>query len=116
VHDLGPTTVADLDDGARAADLDGAVAAAGWRELRTTGDGEGPLGSGVEVGVIAEELGRGLADAAFLGPTLAAELRRAAGAPAATTTEAVVLTTDLAAIATTVDGALPAGAVAVDVA
>ena len=33
--------------------------------------------------MIAEELGRGLADTAFLGPTLAADLRRRAGAPPA---------------------------------
>ena len=39
--------------------------------------------SGVEVAIVAEELARGLADAAFLGPTLAAELRRRAGAPPA---------------------------------
>ena len=45
-------------------------------------DGGAPLASGVEAAIVAEELGRGLADAPFLGPTLAAELRRLAGAPA----------------------------------
>ena len=56
-----------------------------------------PLASGVEVAIVAEELGRGLADAPFLGPTLAAELRRLAGAPPATTAETVALTADLVA-------------------
>ena len=40
-----------------------------------------PLATGVEAGIVAEELGRGLADVSFLGPTLAGELRRLAGAP-----------------------------------
>jgi alkylation response protein AidB-like acyl-CoA dehydrogenase len=108
VDRLGPRTVRDLDDRERAAKLDAAVAAAGWRELRTaTGEGT-PWASGVEVALVAEELGRGLADAPFLGPTLAAELRRLAGAPPAAAPETVVLTADLAAPAT------GAGGVAVD--
>jgi len=82
VNDLGPRTVADLDDVERATKLDTAVAGAGWRELRAASDDGTPWASGVEVCVVAEELGRGLADTAFAGPTLAAELRRAAGAPA----------------------------------
>ena len=81
VDRLGPATVAQLDDAERAGKLDAAVAAAGWRELRTPTDDGNPWASAVEVAVIAEELGRGLADAAFLGPTLAADLRRRAGAP-----------------------------------
>jgi alkylation response protein AidB-like acyl-CoA dehydrogenase len=81
VDRLGPATVAQLDDAERAGKLDAAVAAAGWRELRTPTDDGDPWASAVEVAVIAEELGRGLADAAFLGPTLAADLRRRAGAP-----------------------------------
>ena len=36
-----------------------------------TGDGA-PLASGVEAAIVAEELGRGLADVSFVGPTLAA--------------------------------------------
>ena len=47
---------------------------------RRTDDGD-PWASAVEVAIVAEELGRGLADTAFLGPTLAAELRRRPGAP-----------------------------------
>jgi alkylation response protein AidB-like acyl-CoA dehydrogenase len=82
VDRLGPTTVASLDDGARSAKLAAAVEAAGWLELRVDHQG-GPLASGVEAAIVAEELGRGLADVAFLGPTLAAELRRLRGAPAA---------------------------------
>jgi acyl-CoA dehydrogenase-like protein len=117
VDKLGPQAVGQLADAERTAKLDAAVAASGWRELRTAADADGaPLASGVEVGVVAEELGRGLADAAFTGPTLAAELRRRAGAPPAPGVETVVVTADLAdlAIATDVDGALPPGAMAID--
>jgi hypothetical protein len=98
VDRLGPHAVRELDDGERAAKLDAAVTASGWRELRTaTGDGS-PWASGVEVALVAEELGRGLADAPFLGPTLAAELRRLAGAPPAAA-ETVLLAPDLADVA-----------------
>ena len=45
-------------------------------ELRTAMDDRTPWASAVEVALVAEELGRGLADAAFVGATLAAELRR----------------------------------------
>jgi alkylation response protein AidB-like acyl-CoA dehydrogenase len=101
VDRLGPATVAQLDDAERAGKLDAAVAAAGWRELRTaTGDGN-PLATAVEVAVIAEELGRGLADAAFLGPTLAADLRRRSGAPTATANETVALGQGLSRLAET---------------
>jgi alkylation response protein AidB-like acyl-CoA dehydrogenase len=101
VDRLGPATVARLDDAERAGKLDAAVAAAGWRELRTaTGDGN-PWATAVEVALIAEELGRGLADAAFLGPTLAADLRRRAGAPPATANETVALGRNLSRLAET---------------
>ena len=105
---LGPATVAQLDDVERAGKLDAAVAAAGWRELRTPTEEGYPWASAVEVAVIAEELGRGLADAAFLGPTLAADLRRRAGAPLATASETVALAEDLTRLAETDDGADPA--------
>ncbi len=81
VDRLGAHAVGELDDPERAAKLDAAVTASGWRELRTATDGGAPWASGVEVALVAEELGRGLADTPFLGPTLAAELRRLAGAP-----------------------------------
>jgi alkylation response protein AidB-like acyl-CoA dehydrogenase len=99
VDRLGPATVADLDDAERAAKLDAAVAAAGWRELRTPTDEGSPWASAVEVALIAEELGRGLADAAYLGPTLAAELRRRTGAPLAPASETVALGRDLSRLA-----------------
>jgi alkylation response protein AidB-like acyl-CoA dehydrogenase len=111
---LGPGTVAGLDDHERAAKLDAAVAATGWRELRVAGDDGAPLASAVEVAVVAEELGRGLADTGLLGPTLAAELRRLAGAPAATAPETVLLRPDLTGLATAAGGVLAEGAVAVD--
>ena len=114
VDRLGPSTVRDLDDGQRAAKFDAAVEAAGWRELRTTDDRGGPLASGVEAALLAEELGRGLADTAFVGPTLAAELRRLAGAPAVTDPETVVLGPDLISLARVTDGAVPSGSVAID--
>jgi alkylation response protein AidB-like acyl-CoA dehydrogenase len=110
----GPRAVAELDDPERAAKLDAAIAAAGWRELRTPTDGGAPWASGVEVAIVAEELGRGRADAGFLGPTLAAELRRLAGAPTATSPETVAFASNLAEPASAVGGGLPAGAVALD--
>ena len=111
---LGPHAVGELDDLERAEKLEAAVAASGWRELRVAEDDGAPLASGVEVATIAEELGRGLADAPFLGPTLAAELRRLAGAPAATAPETVVLDRSRTAAAVASDGALAPGAVAID--
>ena len=91
VERLAPRAVGQLDDLERIDKLDAAVAASGWRELRASEDGGAPLASGVEVAIVAEQLGRGLVDAPFLGPTLAAELRRLAGAPAGPTAETVVL-------------------------
>ncbi|HZA75483.1 MAG TPA: acyl-CoA dehydrogenase [Acidimicrobiales bacterium] len=115
VDRLGPHAVGQLDDRERVAKLDATIAGAGWRELRISGDNDGtPWASAVEVAIVAEELGRGLADAAFLGPTLAAELRRAAAAPTTTAPETVALTSDLSEPACAVDGALPAGAASVD--
>src|SRR5271165_1955211 len=81
VDRLGPATVAELDDLDRSQELDTVAEAAGWRELRHAVEDGTPLASGVEVAIVAEELGRGLADTAFLGPILAGELRRMAAAP-----------------------------------
>jgi len=97
---VGPKTVAALDDQQRAAALDAVIDAAGWRELRAAADGETsagspPLASAVEAALVAEELARGLADAPFLGPTLAAELRRRAGAAAGSAAETVLFLDDL---------------------
>ena len=98
IQRLGPKTVAQLDDAERAAKLDAAIDGAGWRELRTVNDDGGPWASGVEAAVVAEELAYGLADAPFLGPTLAADLRRLSGAAPATARETVCLTADLGAL------------------
>ena len=68
VDRLGLHVVADLDDTERVGKLDAAVTASGWRELRTESDEGGPWASAVEVAVVAEELGRGLADVPFIGP------------------------------------------------
>ncbi len=65
--DLGPGSVRDLDDADRRARLEQAVAATGWRTLRSDG------ASGVEVALVAEEFGRGLVDVPFIGPVLADE-------------------------------------------
>jgi alkylation response protein AidB-like acyl-CoA dehydrogenase len=98
VDKLGPKAVGQLDDPARKARLNTAVDESGWRELRVaTGPGM-PLASGVEPAIVAEELGRGLADVSFLGPTLAAELRRLAGAPPGPAGETVGLDTGLGAL------------------
>ena len=114
VDRLGPLTVGQLDDAERAAKLDAAVHAAGWRELRTANEDGAPWASGVETAIIAEELGRRLADTSFVGPTLAAELRRLAGAPAGTSSETVALAPGLAELAT--EGGPLEGAVAIDAA
>jgi alkylation response protein AidB-like acyl-CoA dehydrogenase len=112
VADLGPTSVADLDDRDRVARLDAAVAGAGWRELRTADDAGRPWASAVDAAVVAEELGRGLADTAFLGPSLAAELRRLAGVEAAAAPEAVAFAPGLRDPAVVLDGALAVDAAA----
>lgn len=68
--DLGPGAVQDLDDESRIARLDKQIETTGWRALRSDG------ASGVEVAIVAEEFGRRLVDAPFLGPVLADELAR----------------------------------------
>jgi alkylation response protein AidB-like acyl-CoA dehydrogenase len=78
-RELGPRTVADLDDRKRSARLAEAVRDAGWLELRQdSGDGD-PLATGVEAAIIAEALGEAVADVPFTGPILAADLARRAG-------------------------------------
>lgn len=72
--DLGPGSVGDLDDDGRISRLDRQVAGSGWRALRSDG------ASGVEVAIVAEEFGRRLVDAPFLGPVLADDLARHLGA------------------------------------
>src|SRR5215475_5605868 len=71
--DLGPGSVADLDDSNRVARLEKAIDGTGFRTLRTDG------ASGVEVAIVAEEFGRGLVDVPFVGPVLADDLRRVLG-------------------------------------
>jgi alkylation response protein AidB-like acyl-CoA dehydrogenase len=116
VDRLGPRVVADLADTERIAKLDAAVTASGWRELRTASDEGGPWASAVEVAVVAEELGRGLADVSFIGPTLAADLRRLSGAGPATTPETMVLTEDLSEPARAGDRRLGEPGLAIDAA
>ena len=67
--DLGPDSVADLEDEARRARLEKALDATGFRSLRADG------ASGVEIAIVAEELARGLVDVPYLGPVLADDLR-----------------------------------------
>jgi alkylation response protein AidB-like acyl-CoA dehydrogenase len=107
---LAPRTVADLGDGERRAKLDAAVEATGWRDLRVDA-GEGlPLASAVEAAIVAEELGKGLADTSFLGPTLAADLRRRSGSEASPSRESIAFLPDLTAPA----DASTAGALVID--
>src|SRR6201993_1078926 len=68
--DLGPAAVQDLADDERIARLDRQIETTGWRSLRSDG------ASGVEVAIVAEEFGRRLVDAPFLGPVLADDLAR----------------------------------------
>jgi len=81
--DLGPGSVAELDDQSRIARLDKQIAGTGWRSLRSD------EASGVEVAIVAEEFGRGLVDAPFLGPVLADDLSRHLGGEASEATIAV---------------------------
>ncbi|WP_347220813.1 acyl-CoA dehydrogenase family protein [Mycolicibacterium poriferae] len=67
--DLGPSSVADLEDDARIARLEKALDATGFRALRADG------ASGVEIAIVAEELARCLVDVPYLGPVLADDLR-----------------------------------------
>ena len=115
VDRLGPRTVEALEDVERRDKLDAALAAAGWRELRSTAEAGGAWASAVETALVAEELARGLADTPFIGPTLAAELRRFAGAPTATHSETVAFDATLAALAVDSPGA-EAGWLAIDAA
>ena len=103
---LGPKAVGQLDDQERIAKLEAAVASTGWRELRIDDDGA-LLAGGVEVAVVAGELGRALADTPFLGPVLAADLRRLAGLAPAERSETILLDrtmTDLACLPTGQEG------------
>ncbi|MFZ1178663.1 MAG: acyl-CoA dehydrogenase family protein [Mycobacterium sp.] len=81
--DLGPAAVQDLADGNRIARLDKQIGMTGWRSLRSDG------ASGVEVAIVAEELGRRVVDAPFLGPILADDLVRRIDVDSSATTVAV---------------------------
>jgi hypothetical protein len=81
--DLGPGAVQDLDDPSRIARLHKQFETTGWRALRSDG------ASGVEVAIVAEEFGRRLVDAPFLGPVLADDLARHVGAESGGLTVAV---------------------------
>jgi alkylation response protein AidB-like acyl-CoA dehydrogenase len=78
-RELGPSTVADLDDSTRSKRLAAAVRDAGWLELRHDGGDGSPLASGVEAAIVADALGGAVADVAFTGPVLAADLARRVG-------------------------------------
>jgi hypothetical protein len=81
--DLGPESVHDLADGERIMRLDKQIQLTGWRSLRSD------EASAVEVAIVAEEFGRGLVDAPFLGPVLADDLARRVGDDGSGSTVAV---------------------------
>jgi hypothetical protein len=68
--DLGPGSVADLDDDGRIARLEKTVQSTGWRSLRSD------EATGVEVALVIEEFARRLLDVPFLGPVLNDDLGR----------------------------------------
>lgn len=78
--DLGPGSVAELDDDGRVARLEKTVSSTGWRSLRSD------EASGVEVALVVEEFARGLVDVPFLGPVLADDLARRLGREVSMTT------------------------------
>ena len=78
-RELGPPTVAALSDATRTKRLVGAVRDAGWLELRNDAGDRRPLASGVEAAIVADALGASVADVAFAGPLLGADLARRAG-------------------------------------
>jgi hypothetical protein len=91
--DLGPGSVAELDDDRRVGRLEKTVALTGWRSLRSD------EACGVEVAIVAEEFARGLVDVPFLGPVLTDDLARRVGRTVSATTseyESVDLTGSLA--------------------
>ncbi|WP_123024768.1 acyl-CoA dehydrogenase family protein [Mycolicibacterium stellerae] len=93
--ELGPGSVADLDDASRVARLEKAVDGTGFRSLRSDG------ASGVEVAIVAEEFARGLVDVPLLGPVLVDDLARRIGREpsAAPEISSVDLTGSLAGVA-----------------
>lgn len=78
--DLGPSSVADLDDAERARRLEKTLRETAWRALRRDG------ASGIELALVTEEFGRGLIDVPFLGFVLADELQRHIGVDASPAT------------------------------
>jgi alkylation response protein AidB-like acyl-CoA dehydrogenase len=94
VDRLAPRAVADLADEERSGKLNEAVEAANWRDLRSESPDGGPWATAVEAALVAEQLGAGLADTSFLGPTLAADLGRMLGRPASENAT-IALTGDL---------------------
>src|SRR3954469_17223960 len=98
--DLGPGSVADLDDEKRVVRLEKAVDATGFRTLRSDG------ASGVEVAIVAEEFARGLVDVPFIGPVLADDLGRRIGRdvlPPGVEPESIDLTRSLAGLSESPD-------------
>lgn len=77
---FGPRTVGSLDDRRRRERLGHAVRSAGWLDLRDDAGEGNALASGVEAAIIADALGEAVADVAFTGPILAADLVRRTGA------------------------------------
>ncbi|MDQ1431282.1 MAG: hypothetical protein QOF40_1884 [Actinomycetota bacterium] len=113
VGDLGPRTVDDLDDAARRSRLADAARRAGWLDLRGPGEDDGPLASGVEVAIVARQLGRVAADTPFLGPVVAVDLARQAGLELEDARASAVLDVSLVDFAVASPSAASAG-VAVD--
>ena len=92
--ELGPGSVAELDDTSRRDRLEKAVDATGFRTLRTDG------ASGVEIAIVAEEFARGLVDVPFVGPILADDVAQRSGkqpAPAAGEPDSIGAGVDLTA-------------------
>ena len=81
ISDLGRSRISATANESRR--LDKQIQLTGWRSLRSD------EASAVEVAIVAEEFGRGLVDAPFLGPVLADDLARRVGDDGAGSTIAV---------------------------
>lgn len=97
-RDHAATTVRDLGSSDRTARLISCLEDAGLYELRDAA-GSDPVGSSVDVAIVAEELAHAAVEAPYIGRVLAADLLSRAGASHAAPSATVAIDSDLGALA-----------------